>query len=635
MTLTIITIPFFSSLAIFLFGRYLGQKGSVIISITSIMISMILGLRLLKRYITYNEELTLNIYNWINTGMIKISLNLFFDKFSIFMIFLITTITFVVITYSTWYMKEDAHKNRFLSILLMFAVTMLILVSSSNFFLMFVGWEGVGIMSYLLINFWYFSLNSNKSAIKAILYNKIGDIGFLIGISLMILILSNTTINNLVYLPQSLEGIGVDHKNLIILILFVFILASIAKSAQIFLHPWLGDAMAGPTPVSALLHAATMVTAGVFLLFRLESIIYISTEIRTFIILVGLFTIIFGGLSSINQNDIKKIIAFSTCSQLGYMFLTNGLLIPSVGLFHLLTHGFFKAMLFLTAGIIIHNFKNEQDIRKFGSLVLSYPMSFLLFLLGSLAIMSFPFLSGFYSKEAIIESSLAPQYPIYIYILMIIGAVFTSIYSFKLIYYTFLTKPNTLNYNILYNKIESNEEFPLNILNIFIFTILILGSIFFGYLAKDLLLSISNFVAVSDNEFFPFFIKLIPLLFSLLGIALAFLRLDPWKNRFILTIMNKRFFFDSLINYFFALKFLNFGYKYTYKLLDRGFLEYFGPIGLLRVLYTIPLYYSKYGEKRGPVQPATRLLENQSNLFIYLFITNLALVFFLFFFYLI
>jgi proton-translocating NADH-quinone oxidoreductase chain L len=627
MTLTIITIPFLSSLAIFLFGRYIGQKGSVIISITSIQIPMVFGLKLLKRYITYNEELTLNIYNWINIGMIKISFNLFFDKFSIFMIFLITTITFVVITYSTWYMKEDAHKNRFLSILLMFAVTMLILVSSSNFFLMFVGWEGVGIMSYLLINFWYFSLNSNKSAIKAILYNKIGDIGFLIGISLMILILSNTTINNLVYLPKSLEGIGVDNKTFIIFILFVFILASIAKSAQIFLHPWLGDAMAGPTPVSALLHAATMVTAGVFLLFRLESIIYISTEIRTFIILVGLFTIIFGGLSSINQNDIKKIIAFSTCSQLGYMFLTNGLLIPSVGLFHLLTHGFFKAMLFLTAGIIIHNFKNEQDIRKFGSLVLSYPMSFFLFLLGSLAIMSFPFLSGFYSKEAIIESSLAPQYPIYIYILMVIGAVFTSIYSFKLMYYTFLTKPNTLNYNILYNKLDSNEEFPLNIINLFIFTILVLGSIFFGYFAKDLL----PYIWYGDNEFFPFFIKLIPLFFSLLGIALAFVILNPWENRYILTIMNKRFFFDSLINYFFAFNFLKFGYKFTYKFLDRGLLEFFGPIGLLRVLYTIPFYYSNYRDE----QPATRLLENQSNLFIYLFITN-GLVLFalsLFFFY--
>ena len=618
MTLTIITIPFFSSLAIFLFGRYLGQKGSVYISITSIMISMLLGIRLLKRYLSLNEEISINIYNWINTGMIKISMNILLDKYSILMIFLITTITFIVITYSTWYMKEDAHKNRFLSILLMFAVTMLILVSSSNFFLMFVGWEGVGIMSYLLINFWYFSLNSNKSAIKAILYNKLGDIGFLIGISLMILILSNTTINNLVYLPLSLEYLGLeDISKYLGFFLFVFILASIAKSAQIFLHPWLGDAMAGPTPVSALLHAATMVTAGVFLLFRLESVIYLSPEIRLFIILVGLFTIIFGGLSSINQNDIKKIIAFSTCSQLGYMFLTNGLLIPSVGLFHLLTHGFFKAMLFLTAGIIIHNFRNEQDIRKFGSFVLSYPFSFFLFLLGSLSIMSFPFLSGFYSKEAIIESSLSPQYPIYIYILMVIGAVFTSIYSFKLMYYTFFTKPNSLNYNIFYNNSYNHSEFPLNLLNIFIFTILILGSIFFGYLAKELLTTI---LLVSDNEFYPFYIKLIPLFFSSFGIFFAFLILDPWKNRNILTIMNKRFFFDSLINYFFAFNFLKFGYKFTYKFLDRGLLEIFGPIGLLRVIYSLPLYYSTY-----PKEPST-IVENQSNLFIYLFITFIVLL---------
>ena len=381
MILTIITIPFFSSLAIFLFGRYLGQKGSVYISIISIMMSMILGFHLLFRFLTKNEEITINIYEWINTGMMKISINLLLDKYSILMIYLITTINFVVITYSTWYMHEDAHKNRFLSILLMFAVTMLILVTSSNFFLMFVGWEGVGIMSFLLINFWFFSLNSNKSAIKAILYNKLGDIGFLIGISLMILLLSNTTINNLVYLPQSIEGIGVDKNYLIIFILILFILASVAKSAQLFFHPWLGDAMAGPTPVSALLHAATMVTAGVYLLLRLETIIYISPTIRNLIIIIGLFTIIFGGLSSINQNDIKKIIAYSTCSQLGYMFLTSGLLIPSVGLFHLLTHGFFKAMLFLTAGILIHNFKNEQDIRKFGSFVFSFPLSFFLFFL--------------------------------------------------------------------------------------------------------------------------------------------------------------------------------------------------------------------------------------------------------------
>ena len=626
MILSIITIPFFSSLAIFLFGRYIGQKGSVYISIISIMMSMILGIRQLIRYLKYNEEIILSIYDWINIGMMKISLNIIVDKKTILMIFLITTITFVVITYSTWYMKEDAHKNRFLSILLMFAVTMLILVSSSNLFLMFVGWEGVGIMSYLLINFWYFSINSNKSAIKAILYNKIGDIGFLMGISMMIFLLSNTTINNLVYLPQYLEEITVEKKNIIIIILFLFTLASIAKSAQIFLHPWLGDAMAGPTPVSALLHAATMVTAGVFLLFRLESIIYISPEIRFFIILVGLITIIFGGLSSINQNDIKKIIAFSTCSQLGYMFLTNGLLLPSVGLFHLLTHGFFKAMLFLTAGIIIHNLKNEQDIRKFGSFVLSFPLSFFLFLLGSLSILSFPFLSGFYSKEAIIESSLSPQYPIYIYILMVIGGMLTSIYSFKLLYYTFFGKPNSLNYTLFYNNSKSHSEYPFSLLSLFFFSILILGTIFFGYLSKELLTTI---LLVSDNEFFPYYIKLIPLFFSFLGIFFAFFILNPWKNRYMLTIMNRRFFFDSLINYFFALNILNFGYLYTFKYLDRGFFEYFGPVGLLRILYSMPLYYSKYGEKNVELYKSE--IDNQSNLFIYLFFTFFSLILFFFF----
>lgn len=600
-----------TSIAIFLFGRYLGQKGSVLISITSIGLAMGGGIRLLYRYLKNNEEITINIYNWINTGMLNVSLNLYLDKYSILMVFLITTITFVVITYSTWYMYEDAHKNRFLSILLMFAVTMLILVSSSNFFLIFVGWEGVGIMSYLLINFWYFSINSNKSAIKAILYNKIGDIGFLIAISLIVLLFSNTTIKTVGLGPL----LNDDEISLTTFILLGALAASIAKSAQIFLHPWLGDAMAGPTPVSALLHAATMVTAGVFLLFRLDSlIIQDSTEkggvVSTIIILVGLFTIIFGGLSSINQNDIKKIIAYSTCSQLGYMFLTNGLLIPNVGLFHLLTHGFFKAMLFLTAGIIIHNCASyEQDIRKYGSFIFSYPMSFFLFLLGSLSILSFPFLSGFYSKEAIIESSLSPQFPIYIYILMILGAVFTSIYSFKLIYYTFLCKPNGHNIKSTFVLEFPLSQFPLA----FGITILVLGSIFFGYLTKEI---VAPFMG-GDYEFFPFYVKLLPLLCSLSGIFLAFVTINPWKYREILTILNKRLFFDSLVNYFFAFKILNLGYLYTYKLIDRGLLEStpLGGLGLMRIALALPLYYNRKDTVYDP-------------LFIYLFFTFLILILF-------
>lgn len=622
MTLLIITVPLFSSIAIFTLGRYLGQKGSVYLSIFSIMTSMLLGWKLLIRYLEGNEEIIIKIYNWINNGMIDISINMVLDKYSIFMVMLITTITFVVITYSTWYMNEDPHKNRFLGILLMFAVTMLILVTSSNFFVMFVGWEGVGIMSYLLINFWYNSINSNKSAIKAVLYNKIGDIGFLLGISLMILVLSNTNINRLTYLPDM-----VNNEDILIFLIIFFLFAAIAKSAQVFLHPWLGDAMAGPTPVSALLHAATMVTAGVFLLFRLESLIYVSPIMRNVIIFIGLITIIFGGISSINQNDIKKIIAYSTCSQLGYMFLTNGLLLPSLGLFHLLTHGFFKALLFLTAGILIHNFHHEQDIRKFGSFIFSYPISFFFFLLGSLAILSFPFLSGFYSKEAIIESSLAPQYPIYIYILMVIGAIFTSIYSIKLLYYTFLTRSNSPNYTMFYNNKKSYLEIPSYLL--FVITILVLGTMWTGYLFKEIFLSV---ILNTDNEYYPYYIKLIPLVFSILGIILGFIIIDPWKFRYLLTIFNKRFFFDSLINYLFALTSLNFGYKYSFKYLDRGFLEYFGPIGLIRLLYSIPLYYSTYGENKPHNHIYKSEINSQSNLFIYLFITFASLTLLLFYF---
>lgn len=622
MVLLIITIPLFSSLAIFSFGRYLGQKGAVYLSIISILSSMILGWNLLIKYLQGNDEIFVRVYDWINNGMIDISINLLLDKYSIFMVMLITTITFVVITYSSWYMSEDPHKNRFLAILLMFAVTMLILVTTSNFFVMFVGWEGVGIMSYLLINFWYNSINSNKSAIKAVLYNKIGDIGFLLGISLLFLISSNTNIQNMVYL-----GEGINNNEILLFLIIFFLFAAVAKSAQIFLHPWLGDAMAGPTPVSALLHAATMVTAGVFLLFRLESLLYISPLMRNVIIIIGILTIIFGGISSINQNDIKKIIAYSTCSQLGYMFLTNGLLLPSLGLFHLLTHGFFKALLFLTAGIIIHNFHHEQDIRKFGSLIFSYPISFFFFLLGSLSILSFPFLSGFYSKEAIIESSLAPQYPIYIYILMVIGGMLTSIYSVKLIYYTFLTKSNSSNYTLFYHKNKSIQEIPSYLL--LVLTILVLGSMFIGYFFKEIFLTV---LLTTDNEFFPFYIKLIPLLFSLCGILLAFVILNPWRFRYILTIFNKRFFFDSLINYFFALTSINLGYKYLFKFIDRGFLEYFGPIGLLRLIYSIPLYYSTYGNNPQHDHIYKSDINSNSNLFIYLFITFSSIFFLLFYF---
>ena len=593
MSLLIITIPLISSISIFLFGRYLGQKGVVYISICSIFLSLLISLNLLYGYIKYNKIIYISIFKWVNIGLNIIEFNFIFDKYSLFLTFLISSISFIVICFSTWYLSEDPHKNRFLALLLLFSVSMLFLVSSFNFFILFIGWEGVGILSFLLINFWFNSINSNKSAIKAILYNKIGDIGYLIGLSLLIIIIYNTNLTTLNLL---------NNNKVIFYILLFFIIASVAKSAQIFLHCWLGDAMAGPTPVSALLHAATMVTAGVFLLFRLESLIYLDKLIQNIIVIIGVFTIIFGGLSSINQFDIKKIIAFSTSSQLGYMYLTNGLLISNGGLFHLLTHGFFKALLFLTAGIIIHNVHNEQDIRKYGAFIFTFPFSFLLFLVGSLSILSFPFLSGFYSKEIIILTSFHETFPIHVFILMTIGALFTSIYSFKLLNLTFFKFSNGQTFKV-------HNEIPLNYLPILL--LLVIGSIFFGYFFKDV------FISFFFAEFNSNLIKLFPLLISLLAILISFIELNPWKNRILLRVLNKRLYIDSLNNYLAYLT-LKIGHNLTFKSIDRGILEFIGPVGLIRILYSIPFYNSKKSNifKTG----------GESNLILYLLLTFLAFI---------
>ena len=551
MILLIISIPFLSSLSILLLGLKIGQKGSVIISVISILSSMILSIKLLSSYILYNNEIIIPLFHWVNLGLLNISFHIYLDKFSILMVFLISTITFVVTSFSTWYMFEDPHKNRFLSYLLMFSVAMLMLVCSFNFLTMFVAWEAVGFMSYLLINYWYNSVNSNKSAIKAILYNKVGDIGFLIAMSILYLQSGATHITNL----------GDNQINLVVI---CFLMASIAKSAQIILHCWLGDAMAGPTPVSALLHAATMVTAGVFLLYRCGD--NYPAYINNIIIIIGLFTILFGGLSSINQNDIKKIIAYSTCSQLGYMFLTSGVGVSNLGMFHLLTHGFFKALLFLTAGLLIHNCHHEQDVRKWGSLIFSSPLAYLFFLLGSLSIVSFPFLSGFYSKEPLITNTFIGL-PV-IYMFMVIGALFTSIYSFKLLYFTFFSSPNfTKPKNI---ASPQQEMFG-------VYLIPTMGSIFVGYFFNDVLIQPG---VLGDSEYIPAYIKLIPLCAALLGVMGAMMK---GGHPQILTIFNKRFFFDSIINHIFASNILNWGYNYTYKFLDKGVLELFGPVGLVHL----------------------------------------------------
>ncbi len=626
MNILIISIPLITGFSILSLGRYLGKKGTVILSILSILLSELISLNILLYFLKYNTITSINIGQWFNLGVINTNFEFIFDKESIIMINLISLISFIVISYSVWYMSNDPHITRFLSYLLIFSVTMFILVTSNNFFLLFAGWETVGIMSYLLINFWYNSLNSNKSALKAILYNKIGDIGYILGLIILVNIYSNSNIRNII-ISNNIPS------NIINSLLFFFILAAIAKSAQIFLHCWLGDAMAGPTPVSALLHAATMVTAGVFLLIRLSSNFFLefSSFNRNFIIIIGALTIIFGGFSSFGQYDIKKLIAFSTCSQIGYMFIHNGFSNSSLqstlffssglsdgSLFHLFTHGFFKALLFLSAGILIHNFNNDQDLRKYGSFLFKFPLTYLFFLIGSLSIISFPFLSGFYSKEFIINNSFLPFNPLFIPFFLIFGAFLTNLYSFKLLFSSFFFHNNS-NPSLFFS---SYSEIPFSFLPLFF--LLLFGSISIGYLSFDFFAGPGFSPFALDSELFPghhivhlipiFIIPFVSLSFILFSRSSFFSPFNPFYLYFI-TFFNRRAFFDPIFNYLLAYPTLLSSY-YIFKSVDRGFFELLGPVGLFRSFF---FFYSKFNLNNQNIS-------NVNYLFLYFFLSLLFIL---------
>ena len=483
-------------------------------------------------------------------------------------------------------MKEEENKIRFIIYMNIFSFTMLLLVLSNNIIIMLIGWEGVGVSSYLLINYWNTRLQANKSAIKAILYNKIGDIFLIMGIIYII----NYNYNMILF-----DNNYIINNNIIVndYIIICIIIAAIAKSAQFGFHCWLGDAMEGPTPVSALLHAATMVTAGIYLLFRILPIYIYSSYIYNILSIIGILTIILGGFISLFQNDIKKIIAFSTCSQLGYMLYAN-----SIGLYensynHLIIHGYFKALLFLSAGILIHAFHNQQDLRKFGSFIFNYPIIYLYFLIGTLSIISLPFFSGFYSKDLILENTFFSYN--FIYFISILGALLTVSYSLRLLYLVFFNKPKSLN-------IISNH---INDLYFNTFNILLIGSLIFGYLFKSLFFysSFSSFFSFSpiyslDSHFIPHSYHLLPfilcILGTIIGISLDYLSIFKYNIIYyyipLISLFNKKFYIDWINNYIWINRNLNISYNILFKLIDRGIYEIFGTIGLYRTsLYLISI----------------------------------------------
>jgi NADH-ubiquinone oxidoreductase chain 5 len=471
---------------------------------------------------------------------------------------------------------------------------------------MFAGWEGVGLCSYLLINFWFTRIQSNKAAIKAMIINRIGDFGLMLGILTIFVnyqaVDYSTVFAVTPYFKDKVFTFLNFDIHLLTLVGLLLFVGSVGKSAQIGLHTWLPDAMEGPTPVSALIHAATMVTAGVFLLARSSPIFEYAPDALVIITISGAMTSFFAATVGLLQNDLKRIIAYSTCSQLGYMIFACGLSNYAVGIFHLVNHASFKALLFLGAGSVIHAVGDEQDIRKMGGLKKLVPFTYSVMMIGSLALMGFPFLTGFYSKDVILEVAYG-KYDVsghFAYILGLLAAFFTAFYSIRLIHLTFLSSPNGYK-----SVIFSAHDSPL--MMVIPLAVLTVPSIFAGYLMKDMFIGLGtdfwgNSLLVLpenmnriDSEFIPQIWKLMPVCFSVFGAGLSFFlysinmralydikRTDIGRNLY--NFINRKWLFDRVYNDWITQPFLYFSYHISYKLIDRGILEFFGPMGLTKLL---------------------------------------------------
>jgi NADH-ubiquinone oxidoreductase chain 5 len=557
MYLLVLFFPFLGFIFPILFGRYIG-RGAFFISTFSIGMTLLVTLMLFYE-VVYNYSIVyVDLGYWLNLTHIQIGWSFIFDSITVSMLFIISLISFLVHFYSIYYMYNDKHYPRFMAYLSLFTFFMILLVTSNNLLLLFFGWEGVGLISYFLINFWYTRVLANKAALKAFIINKFGDIFLLIGI-LAITIEYGSLDLEIIFSLLDFEGVS------LFFITFMILIGVVSKSAQFGLHTWLPDAMEGPTPVSALLHAATMVTAGVYLLIRLSPIFSLVPSILTLISLIGALTAFFAASSGLVQNDVKRVIAYSTSSQLGYMVLACGLLNFDLSFFHLINHAFFKALLFLSSGVIIHTFYNQQDIRYMGGFLPFLPFLYSLFLIGSLSLAGFPFLTGFYSKDLILEFAFSTftisSY--FVFWLALLTVSLTSFYSFRLLYFLFYHKPFSLNFTYYSNLHGSNFYglFPLALLALF--------ALFFGFLFKDLFVGLgSSFLSFQkldiDSEVLPLQFKLLPLIFSFGGFLLSYfiyLYFFPFKPLLsIYSFFAYKWYFES-----FSISSFNFFLYYSFK----------------------------------------------------------------------
>jgi NADH-ubiquinone oxidoreductase chain 5 len=606
MYFNIVFLSFLAAIFSGLLGRVLGVRGVHIINISCLFLTTLLSFIAFYEVILNNSTVSIKLFPWISIENLEISWSFYFDELTVSMLIPVLIVSLLVHIYAVGYMGEDPHQQRFFSYISLFTGLMLVLVTGNNFLVMFLGWEGVGICSYLLVHFWYTRIEAVKSAMNAMFTNRVGDYFLTIGF-FAIFFTFGTLDYAIVFSLAPYINI-----NVITFITILLLLGAAAKSAQMGLHGWLPMAMEGPTPVSALIHAATMVTAGVYLLIRCSPLVEQSELALTLIMVTGAITAFFSASVGLFQNDIKKVIAYSTMSQLGMMIIAVGLSQYNVALMHLVLHATYKAGLFLAAGSVLHAMGDQQDFRRFGGLVKILPLTYTVILIASLSLAALPWLSGYYSKDLIIELAYGSYSSLgyLIYLLAVIAACFTMLYSVKLIYLTFLTYAHAPKGNY-----EKAHESPF----VMSLPLIILGllSVYLGNLSKDFFIGLGsqgfgnsmfthpNHIILTDTEFgVPIINKLLPLILSMTCAILALFLLEkkPWwllqtnmskLGQNFYRFFNQRYWFELIYNRCIVKSVLSIGYV-TNTIIDRGALEIIGPRGAVAGLYKLSHYFTSF-----------------------------------------
>ena len=525
----IVFLPLFGAIFAGFFGRLFGARASEVVTTSLVLVTALLSWFAFYQVAIEGFETRIELVRFIQSGALQSSWALRIDTLTAVMLVVVTTVSGLVHLYSIGYMHDDPHQPRFFAYLSMFTFAMLALVTADNFLQLFFGWEGVGLASYLLIGFWYHKPAANAAAIKAFIVNRVGDFGFALGIFAIFTVFNSVQYDTVFasapdQVGKTMEFLGmqVDVMTLICLLLFV---GAMGKSAQFLLHTWLPDAMEGPTPVSALIHAATMVTAGVFMVARLSPLFDLAPIALAVVTVIGATTAFFAATVGLVQTDIKRVIAYSTCSQLGYMFVAEGVGDYGGGIFHLFTHAFFKALLFLGAGAVIHALHNEQDMRRMGGLRKVLPFTWAMMLVGTLSLTGFPLTSGFVSKDAIIEAAYAGDSPAaaYGFVLTLFAALLTAFYSWRLMFLTFEGKPREKP-EVLAHAHEPPWTMGLPLV------LLALGSLLAGAVFMRFFIGVDQVAfwkgslvthAGEGHPEVPLLIKLAPTLFMIIGFAIA------------------------------------------------------------------------------------------------------------------